>query len=99
MIAAFIITVLSLLAAHGLTIWAYRQIVDGLRKEKFDLLDRWNIARGLPPQGVDLKAVHEKREEKREKAKSITLPRGDELQTARFKLITEELGTPSAASN
>lgn len=92
MIAAFIITVLALLAACALIVRAYENIVKGLREEKKDLLDRWNIARGLPPQGVDLKAVHEKREEKKEKAKSVTLPRGDELQTARFKLISEEQG-------
>lgn len=91
MIAAFMVTVLALLAAHGVTIWAYREIVKGLREQNSELFDRWNIARGLPPKGVDLKAVHDKREEKREAAKKIALPRGDELQTARFKLINEEL--------
>lgn len=93
MIAAFTITVLALLAAHGVTIWAYQNIVTGLREEKRDLLDRWNVSRGLPPKGVDLVAAHEKREERRDAAKKIALSRGDALQTARFGLIKEELGT------
>jgi hypothetical protein len=90
LIAAFIITVLSLLAAHGLTVWAYQKITEGLRQENVDLRDRWNVSKGLPPSGVDMKERYEKREEQREQAKKISLPRGDELQTARFKLIHEE---------
>lgn len=91
MIAAFIITILALLAAHGVTIWAYREIVKGLRDQNSELFDRWNIARGLPPQGVDTKSVYEKREEKREATKKLALPRADPLTHARHELFADEM--------
>lgn len=89
MITAFIITVLSLLAANAAIIIAYRGIVDGLRGQNRDLFDRWLVSKGLPPSGIDMKATHEKREAAKEQVRS-TLPRADTLTHARHKLIAEE---------
>lgn len=85
-----ILALIVVVCAAGLIIWLQQRLIDKLQTEKSGLLDRWLVSKGLAPQGVDLKAVHERREEKKEEARKVSLPRADVLTSARHKLIAEE---------
>jgi len=71
-------------------IYLQQRLIDKLQREKSELLDRLFVSKGLPPQGVDVKAIHEKREEKKSQAKTDNLPRADPITHARHRLIADE---------
>jgi|ERR1041384_5943438 hypothetical protein len=90
MIAAFIITIIALLAVDGLTIYAAWLMISGERQEKKEIMDRWYVSKGQPPSGVDMTERHEKQEAKREEQKKLALPRADAIMKARFAGIANE---------
>lgn len=79
-----------LTCAFGAIIYLQQRLIAQLQREKSDIMDRWNLSKGLPPQNINVQKAYAEKQERLEEKKRTSLPRSDQLTKGRHALILEE---------